>query len=145
MMTILRTLALACFLFALPFQAQANKLLMPGDVIKGHAKEEENCEKCHKKFDKLAQSKLCADCHKEVGKDIEGKKGFHGRLEEGKECKECHPDHKGRDAKVAEFDHAKFDHAKTDYRAKGRSPERKGEVQRLPQGRQEIPRSAQLL
>ncbi|MDO8988216.1 MAG: cytochrome c3 family protein [Sideroxyarcus sp.] len=119
MMALLRTLALASFLLALPLQAQANKLLMPGDVIKGHAKEEEACEKCHKKFDKAAQSGLCADCHKEVGKDIADKKGFHGRAEPGKECKECHPDHKGRDAKVAEFDHDKFDHAKTDYPLKG--------------------------
>jgi protein-arginine kinase activator protein McsA len=85
MMTILRTLALASLLFALPLQAHANKLLMPGDVIKGHAKDEENCDKCHKKFDKLAQSRLCADCHKDVGKDIAEKKGFHGRLTEEKE------------------------------------------------------------
>jgi len=115
----IHTLALASLFFVYPMQAQANKLLMPGEVIKGHAKEEENCEKCHKKFDKAAQSALCADCHKDIGKDIEGKKGYHGRLEAGKECKECHPDHKGRDAKVAEFDHAKFDHNKTDYPLKG--------------------------
>ena len=92
---------------------------MPGEVIKGHAKEEENCEKCHKKFDKAAQSGLCADCHKEIGKDLAEKKGYHGRLDAGKECKECHTDHKGRDAKIAEFDHAKFDHNQTDYPLKG--------------------------
>ena len=88
MTTLLRTLALASLLFALPMQAHANKLLMPGDVIKSHAKEEEVCEKCHKKFDKAAQSSLCADCHKEVGKDLSEKKGFHGRLDASKECKE---------------------------------------------------------
>lgn len=119
MTTTFRILALASLLFALPFQAQANKLLMPGEVIKSHAKEEENCEKCHKKFDKAAQSQLCADCHKDVGKDLKEKRGFHGRLDADKECKECHTDHKGRDAKVAEFDHAKFDHTKTDYPLKG--------------------------
>lgn len=119
MMTIFRSLALASFLFALPFQAEANKLLMPGDVIKSHAKEEESCDKCHKKFDKAAQSRLCADCHKEIGKDLGEKRGFHGRLDAAKECKECHTEHKGRDAKVAEFDHARFDHSKTDYLLKG--------------------------
>ncbi len=119
MMTSLRALALASFMFALPFQAQANKLLMPGEVIKSHAKEEENCEKCHKKFDKAAQSQLCADCHQDIGKDLKEKRGFHGRLDATKECKECHTDHKGRDAKVAEFDHARFDHTKTDYPLKG--------------------------
>ena len=83
MKTIFRMLALASFLFALPLQAQANKLLMPGEVIKSHAKDEENCEKCHKKFDKNAQSQLCADCHKEIGKDIAEKTGYHGRLDAG--------------------------------------------------------------
>ena len=106
-------------MLALPIQAQANKLLMPGDVIKGHAKEEENCEKCHKKFDKNAQSTLCADCHKDIGKDLAEKRGFHGLQAGNKECKECHTDHKGRDAKIAEFDHAKFDHVKTDFPLKG--------------------------
>ena len=110
----LRILAVLC-LFAIPAQVHANKLLMPGDLIKGHAKEEEYCEKCHKKFDKAAQSRLCQDCHKDIGKDVSEKRGYHGRMEQGKECKECHTDHKGRDARIAEFDHAKFDHKLTDY------------------------------
>ncbi|MBI5430398.1 MAG: cytochrome C [Nitrosomonadales bacterium] len=116
----LRMLALASLMMALPMQAQANKLLMPGEVIKGHAKEEETCEKCHKKFDKGAQSQLCMDCHKPVGKDVKEKTGYHGLMEQGKECKECHTDHKGRGAKIAEFDHSKFDHQLTDYPLKGK-------------------------
>ena len=119
MATLLRSLAFVCLLFALPLSAHANKLLMPGDVIKGHAKEEESCEKCHKKFDKAAQSQLCMDCHKDVGKDVAEKRGYHGRLDAGKECKECHTEHKGRDANVAEFDHKKFDHKQTDFVLKG--------------------------
>jgi len=119
-MMLFRILALACFMFVLPIQAEANKLLMPGDVIKGHAKEEESCEKCHKKFDKGAQARLCMDCHKDVGKDVRGKTGYHGRMEQGRECKDCHTEHKGRDAKVAEFDYSKFDHALTDYPLKGK-------------------------
>lgn len=119
MTTRFRLLVVASFLCLCPVQAQANKLLMPGEVIAGHAKDEEDCEKCHKKFDKAAQSTLCVDCHKQVGKDIAEKRGYHGRLEAGKECRECHPDHKGRNAKIAEFDHATFDHTKTDYPLKG--------------------------
>ncbi|MDP2759012.1 MAG: cytochrome c3 family protein, partial [Sideroxyarcus sp.] len=119
MTVFLRTFALICFLFALPLQAQANKLLMPGDVIKGHVKEEANCEVCHKKFDKKAQSKLCMDCHKDVGKDVAEKKGYHGRIDLEKECKECHAEHKGRDFKAAEFDQKKFDHKLTDFVLKG--------------------------
>jgi ribosomal protein L15 len=121
MMTILRSIAAACLLFALlPMQAQANKLLMPGEVIQGHAKDEETCEKCHKKFDKGAQNRLCSDCHKEVAKDVEGKRGYHGRIEEGKDCKECHTDHKGRDARIVVLDKKAFDHSKTDFALKGK-------------------------
>src|SRR3972149_4254249 len=119
MTTILRMLALASLLFVYPMQAQANILLMPGEVIKGHAKEEETCEKCHKKCDKGAQPRLCMDCHKDIGKDVSGKRGYHGRLDAGKECRECHTEHKGRDAKIAGFDHGKFDHLLTDYPLKG--------------------------
>ena len=119
MTVFLRTFALICFLFALPLQVQANKLLMPGDVIKGHVKEEANCEVCHKKFDKKAQSKLCMDCHKDVGKDVAEKKGYHGRIDLEKECKECHAEHKGRDFKAAEFDQKRFDHKLTDFVLKG--------------------------
>lgn len=60
MMTILRMIALGSFLIALPLQAPANSLIMPGEVIKGHAKDEQDCVKCHKKFDKPAQ---CLTCH----------------------------------------------------------------------------------
>ncbi|MEK7811587.1 MAG: cytochrome C, partial [Pseudomonadota bacterium] len=115
----IRSIALLLLLFANPVQVQASNLLLPGDVIKGHAKEEQDCEKCHKKFDKGAQPRLCLDCHKDIGKDVAGKLGFHGRLDAAKECKECHTEHKGRDAKIAEFDHAKFDHKLTDFILKG--------------------------
>lgn len=94
-------------------------VVSPGDVIKGHMKDEENCDKCHKKFDKAAQSGLCKDCHKDVGKDVSEKRGFHGRIQEQKECKECHTEHKGRNAKIVILDTAKFDHAQTDFQLKG--------------------------
>lgn len=119
MLMFARILSLTFCLLAFPIQGQANKLLMPGDVIQGHVKEEENCELCHKKFDKKAQSKLCMDCHKEVGKDVAAKKGHHGRIDTTKECKECHAEHKGRAFKAAEFDQKKFDHKLTDYELKG--------------------------
>ena len=115
----IRIFLLACLCYGLPMTASANKLLMPGDVIKGHAKDEADCEKCHKKFDKGAQDGLCMACHKDVGKDVNEKRGFHGRLQEQKDCKSCHTDHKGRDAKIVILDTAKFDHAQTDFVLKG--------------------------
>jgi hypothetical protein len=88
--------------------------LMPGQVIQGHAKLEENCNECHVRFNKEAQTGLCADCHKDVKADIQKHEGFHGRLGD-KECRECHTDHKGRNAKIVVLDVKKFDHSKTDF------------------------------
>jgi len=118
-MSIFIRILLAFFLSLATANLALASLVSPGDVIKGHVKEEESCEKCHKKFDKAAQSGLCKDCHKDVGKDISEKRGYHGRLKEEKECKECHTEHKGRDAKIVILDTAKFDHSQTDYVLKG--------------------------
>ena len=90
--------------------------LMPGKVIEGHAKYEEECKNCHKRFDKAAQTGLCLDCHKETAADVRSKKGYHGRLkEEDKECRTCHTDHKGRNAKIVIFDKNSFKHDETGF------------------------------
>jgi len=93
--------------------------LMPGQVIEGHAKWEEDCTKCHKRFDKAAQNTLCQDCHKDIRKDAEQKQGSHGRFKEHRECKECHTDHKGRTEKIAPITEQTFDHERTDFALKG--------------------------
>lgn len=93
--------------------------LMPGQVIEGHAKWEDDCTKCHKRFDKAAQTQLCQDCHKDIRSDVVQKQGFHGRLKEQRECKECHTEHKGRSEKIAPINEQTFDHAKTDFVLRG--------------------------
>jgi hypothetical protein len=123
MLTYLRAFAFVCLFLVCATHAGADSigdLLLPGDVIKGHAKIEKECDKCHKKFDKAAQSGLCKDCHKEIRKDFDEKTGFHGRMKEEKECKECHTDHKGRGTKIVLLDEKKLDHnAETDFPLKG--------------------------
>ncbi len=89
-------------------------VLMPGKVIAGHAKYEQECDKCHLKFKKEAQDSLCLDCHKETAQDVRAKTGYHGRIKI-EACRICHTDHKGRDVNIAPFDQKTFDHAKTDY------------------------------
>jgi hypothetical protein len=121
-LALLRTIAFSClFMFwALPANADSvGDILSPGQLIQGHAKVEGECAKCHKRFDKAAQNTLCKDCHKDIAKDITEMRGFHGRLKEQKDCKECHTDHKGRDAKIVIFSSAKFDHAQTNFQLKG--------------------------
>ena len=50
-------------------------VLMPGKVIRGHAKTEDKCEACHVRFDREGQNKRCRDCHKDVGQDITQRQG----------------------------------------------------------------------
>jgi hypothetical protein len=97
----------------------SNDLLMPGKVILGHLKYESDCASCHKPYDKSAQSSLCKDCHKEVAKDIADRQGYHGLMREEKPCKECHTEHKGRDARISILNTINFDHAVTGYILKG--------------------------
>ncbi len=97
-------------------------LLMPGKVIEGHAKYEEQCEKCHNDFDKSKQKERCLDCHEKVNADVKADKGFHGKSKAVKttECKTCHTEHKGRDAKVVHLDKQRFDHELTDFKLTGK-------------------------
>src|SRR5215469_6845265 len=74
-------------------------VLMPGKVILGHAKYEQDCDKCHVKFNKAAQDALCSDCHKEIAQDVRAKTGYHGRIKT-ESCRSCHTDHKGRDVNI---------------------------------------------
>lgn len=116
----LRRLVLALVVGAAPC-AQAQSLeaaLSPGKLIEGHAKVENECQKCHVHFDRAAQDRLCTDCHKEVGQDLRQRTGAHGRMKP-QPCRTCHTDHKGRDVRIAEFDHRKFDHAQTDFLLRG--------------------------
>lgn len=93
--------------------------LMPGEVIRGHADVEAACDKCHIRFERQAQPRLCLGCHKEVARDVREKAGYHGRLRES-ECRACHTDHKGREAHVVRLDEKKFDHAQTDFFLRGK-------------------------
>jgi hypothetical protein len=89
-------------------------VLMPGKVIAGHAKLENDCANCHVKFDRAAQDRLCLDCHKPVAADVRRKTGHHGRIR-SEPCRSCHTDHKGRDVNIAPLEPASFDHALTDF------------------------------
>ncbi|MDH5526508.1 MAG: cytochrome C [Nitrospirota bacterium] len=98
------------------------RLVMPGELISGHAKYEDTCTNCHKRFSKGVQNNLCLDCHKDVASDVGKKRGFHGRSPQvaNQECQVCHTDHVGRSADVVGLNRETFDHNQTDYRLKGR-------------------------
>ena len=97
-------------------------LVMPGEVIAGHAEIEAECNNCHKLFDRDAQFELCLDCHKDVGEDIEKLRGFHGKSPDtnGVQCASCHTDHEGRQADIVGLREESFDHFLTDFELLGK-------------------------
>lgn len=96
-------------------------LVQPGDVIKGHARFEKKCDKCHEPFNKAKQNTLCRDCHEQIDTDLKKKIGFHGRIHNAqkRECHSCHTDHKGRDTDIVQLDLETFDHDKTNFVLRG--------------------------
>jgi len=115
--------AVCCAAFALlacasAGAAQIEAVLSPGALIEGHAKAESKCENCHTPFEKAGQDALCIACHRDAGRDVERKTGFHGRIKNRGECRSCHTDHKGRDARIVIASESTFDHAQTDYALK---------------------------
>ncbi len=113
-------LALLCLAVSRPAMAQsAESVLSPGPLNKAHAKWDDSCRSCHTPFDRKAQDRLCADCHKEVARDIAAKTGFHGRMKPAS-CRSCHTDHRGREGVIVQLDPKEFDHRQTDYPLAGK-------------------------
>ena len=113
-------LGVATMLVSLPLTVAAatlESLVMPGPVIEAHADIEDQCSSCHDVFDRSAQTRLCLDCHESVGADLAEQTGFHGRNRDTATapCKQCHTEHRGRDADVVGLHPEMFDHAQTDF------------------------------
>ena len=118
-------LGLALLLLA-PLATAAGSMesaLSPGVLSRAHAKWDDACRSCHTPFDRKDQDRLCADCHKDIGRDLADRTGLHGRMKPGQSCRGCHTEHKGRDMKIAPLDTKSFDHAQTDYLLRGRHRE----------------------
>jgi len=94
-------------------------LLMPGELIAGHAPFEQDCEQCHETLEKHSQADRCLACHDhaDIKRDIENNQGFHGRLQADmrNQCRHCHTDHKGRRHQIVLLDTESFDHSQTDF------------------------------
>lgn len=117
-LTLLAT-CLACCLAPRVLAQGLESVLSPGPLARAHAKLEGECSKCHVRFDRSAQARLCMDCHKDVGRDMRERTGMHGRLKP-QPCRSCHTDHRGIEAGIAEFDRKAFDHRATDHALRGR-------------------------
>jgi hypothetical protein len=92
-------------------------LIMPGNVIEGHADIESDCENCHVAFSREKQRPLCEACHKDVASDVRNRTGYHGRDNDAyiEECASCHTEHAGPDADIVGLDARLFNHQLTDF------------------------------
>ncbi len=126
-----KMLMLLCLLPLASFAAEDNELslkqmlLMPGDLIEGHAEFENKCSNCHEDFDKQNQTSLCLDCHEQIAEELDVKTGFHSHLrtQQQESCNSCHSDHLGRQADIVGLDRDQFDHRMTDFELKGEHQE----------------------
>ncbi len=100
---------------------EIEKLVMPGQLIEGHADIEAECVACHVPFSREQQDSRCIDCHQTVGADINVKRGFHGKNPDvtNGSCAGCHTDHIGRDADIVLFDDKNFQHKFADFLLRG--------------------------
>jgi len=112
---------IACFTSHTVAAQTIESLVMPGEVIRGHAEIEAECESCHKPFSRSEQNSLCLDCHEDIAADSTDRRGFHGRSPDvdGSSCASCHADHEGRNADILGLDEAVFDHLLTDFELLG--------------------------
>ena len=102
-------------------QGLFERLVMPGPLIEGHAKLEQDCNNCHEPFVRQSQTRLCLACHKMIASDRQNRQGFHGHHPEASkaECRVCHTDHKGRPFDIVQLNREIFNHAFTNFALKG--------------------------
>lgn len=123
----MRWLFLAISLLVMTAHGQSlESALMPGPVIRDHTDAEHECKQCHIRGDRSAQPGLCLECHKPVATDVKSGQGYHGRLRD-RSCRNCHTEHKGREARIVKLDTQHFDHDQTDFILKGKHQGRKCE------------------
>ena len=88
--------------------------ISPGPLSSVHAELDvfpTGCARCHG-IGRGVDPNLCMDCHKEIRAQVNGRNGFHGRSNRGRECKSCHADHRGEGASLITIDDNTFDHRK---------------------------------
>lgn len=103
----------------LRIQGQEHAAISPGELFAAHADDRRmtSCQTCHQS---LAQppNAACLTCHTNIQTVMEQQLGFHGKLEGS--CRDCHADHRGRDAKLIAFEPTAFNHQLAQFSLQGK-------------------------
>jgi hypothetical protein len=101
--------------------------MSPGELSRAHQDLDGplSCGKCHSFGQGTVQFK-CLECHEEIKKKLEEKRGYHARVVRGgvgsQDCARCHAEHNGRNHRFVRWPVAKerFDHAQAGWVLQGK-------------------------
>ena len=109
--------------------ATAHAQMSPGDLSQAHKDLEGplKCVSCHAFGAGAAQLK-CLDCHEEIRRRLEEKRGYHARVVKGtlkqasQDCARCHAEHNGRQHQLVRWrtPKARFDHKEAGWALEGK-------------------------
>ncbi len=91
-----------------------DSLISPGELSQAHADLVgiQNCKRCHEPGQGLRDGK-CLACHEEIRQRIAADSGLH--RDRRTDCSKCHPEHRGREASLVNWEPLQLDHAETGY------------------------------
>ncbi len=81
----------------------------PLEGFESHAAFEQQCLLCHEPWRGITADR-CESCHVDVADQRVENNGLHGRLANTAQCRACHTDHIGLEAKITHLDMNEFDH-----------------------------------
>jgi hypothetical protein len=93
----------------------AGGFVSPGELASDHAELEgiTRCVECHAPFQPGVDEGRCLSCHEEIQAQVDRERGFHARR--ATQCESCHPDHRGLDFELIQFDEEGFNHLSTGF------------------------------
>lgn len=98
---------------------QEHPTISPGPLLAAHADDPRlsGCQTCHDSMHQPSDA-ACLSCHTEIQTVMQQRVGYHGQLQGN--CRDCHADHKGREADLRPLDSRTFNHQLARFVLKGK-------------------------
>jgi len=99
---------------------QGTNAIFPGPLAHAHLAQDagiKHCAQCHSLF-APPSSEMCLECHNEIETRLATHSGFHGTL--SGPCRQCHGEHRGRDASLIDLDLGAFNHNQANFLLQGK-------------------------